>query len=144
MSNVTEILAQAAEKAALSMLTAGAVALVSLLSRTVRDAVFYKRYEFVLDYEPEWGMCQWNIQWDRFKVSIDGSGVRKEYIKTVIVKIDGTSPGRTFEKLEVSDTFYQLERLPVALKLNSIVRTRTEPGKDSYKLAWVLRRRRWK
>ncbi len=66
----------------LSLLTATIVGLVSLLSNAVRQAVFYKRHEFELDFDRAWKSCTWTFKWEGFRVTIEVAGVRRAFIKS--------------------------------------------------------------
>jgi hypothetical protein len=141
--DLSSVLADLPGRVILSLLTAAIVASLSLLSRSFRQIVFYKRHEFELDYDRAWKTCTWDIQWEGFRVTIEVAGVRRAFIKSVLIKVNGTDPGRQFDELEVSDTFHHIDRWPLSFKLYSIVREKHADDTKRYRLLWVLRRRRW-
>jgi hypothetical protein len=140
---VTDVISGLPTSILTGLLSGSVIALLSLFFRSVRQVVFYKRHEFEFEFKPDWGDCEWDVQWEGLRVTFELSGVRKAYIKMLTVKVNGTGPGRTFEKLEVSEAFHHVAGWPLFFKLNSVARTRTASEKEMYRLYFVLRRRRW-
>jgi hypothetical protein len=126
-----------------SLIAAGILAALAATSRTVRTALFYARHEFELGYTSGWDSCEWDIQWEGFRLTVEAQGVHNDYIETVIIKKNGENPGVTIAPLKTSDSFQSIEGWPVQFKLNSIVRTRPVAGGRVYRLFFVFRRRRW-
>jgi hypothetical protein len=141
--DILNTLHQLPDRIVASLLSAFVLAVIGLAFRSVRQALLYKRHEFDFPYDPSWQSCEWDIQWEGFRVTIEVIGVHNDYIEKVVIKKQGANPGQTFERLEVSDTFHPVAEWPLYFKLNSITRSRPSSGSKSYRLYFVLRRRRW-
>lgn len=143
MAYIEGLLAQLPSKLAVSLMSAAILALLALTSRALRALLFYSRHEFELDYTSGWDGCDWDIQWEGFRLTVRAEGVHNDYIEKIIIKKDGANPGLTFERVETSDAFITIERWPIQFKLNSIIRTAPVSGGKLYRLNFVVRRRRW-
>ncbi|HYT75578.1 MAG TPA: hypothetical protein VEL79_12560 [Vicinamibacterales bacterium] len=141
--NPITVLQQLPDRVIESLLTGLVVAALALAFRSVRQFLLYRRHEFDFSYDPSWTSCEWDIQWEGFRLTIQAVGVHNDYIEQVIIKKQGANPGQTFARLEVSDAFHRVAGWPLYFKLNSITRARPSSGSKSYHLYFVLRRRRW-
>jgi len=126
-----------------SIIAAVILAAVAATSKAVRAALFYARHEFELDYTSGWEECEWDIQWEGFRLTVEAQGVHNDYIESVTIKKNAENPGVTIAPLTTSDSFRSIEGWPVQYKLNSIVRARPTAGGKIYRLFFVFRRRRW-
>src|SRR5262249_17255970 len=135
-------LRQLPDRVVASLLTAFVLGALSLVFSAVRQGLLYRRHEFDFTYDPSWQSCEWDIQWEGFRLTIEANGVHNDYIEQIVIKKQGASPGQIFPKLEVTDTFHRVAKWPLYFKLNSITRAKASSGSKSYRLYFVLRRRR--
>ena len=122
-----------------------ALAALSLLFRSVRNAVFYKRVGYDLSCERPSNAspfaCVWNIHWEDYRLTFEAGDISDDKIRNVTFKKLG---GRTetVSELFPSDTFQSLFKGEIQVKLNSIVRYKPASGNRVYILRMVFRRRR--
>ena len=126
-----------------SIVAAGILFVIAATSKTIRAALFYTRHEFTLDYVSGWDGCDWDIQWEGFRITVEARGVHNDYIDKVTIKKNDENPGVTITPLTTSDAFFRISNWPVEFKLHSILRTQPAAGGKAYKLFFVFRRRRW-
>ena len=127
------------QKIVVSVVSAIAVALLTLLSSKVRSALFYKRVEYDLAYSKGLGPVQWDIEWEGFRLTISADDVSNDRLDNVKVERNERSPF-VLSRLEPSDTFRSLFNGEIEMKLNSIVRRKANSEID-YVLRFVFRRR---
>jgi hypothetical protein len=143
MTDILEFLSKVPPELMTSLLTAAIISLLAVASKTVRAAVFYTRHEVEFDYASGWDGCEWDVQWQGFRITIKAQGVSNDHIDRLEVIVYAEEPGEVFSPLRTSDNFHVLERWPLQFKLNSIVRTRPVAGDKVYRLFFVFRRHRW-
>lgn len=127
--------------------TAATLALISLLSESIRTALFYKRVEYDLMYEKpltEAGGrgCSWDIQWEDYRLTLKVDDISNNKLENVVfVRNEGKN--ENFNIITASDRFTPLFGKEIYYKLNSIIRSTPPAGQKSYILRLVFRRRRW-
>ncbi|MDQ2770483.1 MAG: hypothetical protein M3Y54_08290 [Bacteroidota bacterium] len=137
-----EIIQQLPSKIGVSLLTTLIVFLLTLLSKQIRQFLFYKRHEFEFQYDSDFRGCEYDVQWEELRLTVEVGEVHNDYLSNVIVKRNAVNPGKTYEKLEVSNKFIQIPEWSLYFKLNSIVRTKPQSGVNEYQIYFVLKRRR--
>jgi hypothetical protein len=129
-----------AQEILISIVSTVTLSLLTLLFASVRSALFFKAVEYDFTYKRGTGPCEWDIQWEGFRLTIAAEKVSNDYLEKVIFrrnKRKDTPP----EALEPSDSFVPLFKNEIQVKLNSIIRK--EQGNDAeYILRFVFRRRR--
>ena len=121
------------------------LAALSLLFRSVRNAVFYNRVEYDLLCERKSNKppftSTWDIHWEDYRLTIKAGDISDDKIKDVkFTKYgDRTEP---VDKLFPSDTFINLFKGEIQMKLNSIIRHSPPEGNRVYTLRIVFRRRK--
>ena len=69
------------EKIIISVVTTIVIALLSLLFRSVREALFYKRLEYDFHYTKGMGLpVLWDIQWEDYRLTISTEDVSNDLI----------------------------------------------------------------
>lgn len=129
------------QKVLISIATSITLASLSLLFESVRNALLYFRVQYDFEYEKDWGHCEWDINWEDYRLTFSADEVSND-------RVDGVSFRRNkkqTEKLDVmfpSDKFQPLFDKEIYAKINSIIRQSHQKG-TLYTLRLVLRRRRF-
>ena len=120
------------------------VAALTLLSKSVRQAIFYKRVEYDLSSLRPSGAtpfgCRWDIHWEDYRLTMAVEDISDDKIAGVkFEKLSGRE--QRFERLYPSDKFERLFDGDLFVKINSIVRKSPASGDAEYTLRMVFRRR---
>lgn len=116
------------------------LSLLSLLFSSVRTAIFFKRTEYDLFYTRGTGPCEWDIQWEGFRLTIATDSVSNDYLKNVVARRNKRKDA-SLGDLEPENRFIPLFDNEIQLKLESIVRKQQGNAAD-YVARFVFRRRR--
>jgi hypothetical protein len=133
------------QKILISVGSTMAIAALTLIFKSVRAAVFFKRVEYDLPCERPGSSSpfssEWDIHWEDYRLTFKARDISDDKIKDVrFEKLGGkTEP---VAELFPSDTYRPLFGGEIQVKLNSIVRHRPTTGNRSYTLRMVFRRRR--
>lgn len=133
------------QKVLVSIVTTLAVGLVSLSFKGVRNALLYFRVEYDLDYEKGSGPCEWDINWEDYRLTISVNDVSNDRLEGVSVRRN-KKQNQDFKEIFPSDKFQALFDKEIFLKINSIIRRSQTQGEShlaKYFIRLVLRRRRW-
>jgi hypothetical protein len=119
------------------------LALVGLLSAPIRAFLFYRTTEYDFDYDTQQGAATWDIQWENFRLTMRVAEVHNDHLAQVTFLKNRVEPGETIAVLKVSEKFHELFGGDIQIKLNSVIRVRSEPAgaPRRYSLRFVLRRR---
>lgn len=117
------------------------LSLLTLFFAAVRNALFYKRVEYDFDYEAKTGHCDWDIQWDDYRLTISADDVSNDAMHNVVVRRNKRRD-ESLGELEAKDDFAPLFGGEIQFKLNSIVRKMQSGQPNKYLLRFVFRRRR--
>jgi len=134
-------------KVLVSVATTLILAALSLLSRSVRQALFYRRVQYDLSAVRRSGDhpfgCRWDIHWEDYRLTMEVKDISDDKLSSVnFEKLGGRK--QTFDTLHPSETFAELFNGDLYAKVNSIVRKRPSSGETEYTLRMVFRRRnRW-
>lgn len=131
------------DKVVTSIATTTILFLLSLLFKSVRGVVFFKAFEFTLDYESKFGKCEWDIKWENFLLTIQVPAMHDDHMPNVTVKINAENLGQEFKAIRVSESFQDVEHFPLKLRIKNIVRTNPDGSDKSYKIYLIVRRRRF-
>ncbi|HXU36219.1 MAG TPA: hypothetical protein VN937_07620 [Blastocatellia bacterium] len=134
---------QIGSKVVTSLLTALVLFLLSLLSKTIRHALLYKRHEFEFEYDSDFRGCEYDVQWEELRLTFQIGDVHNDHLENVIIKRNEVNPGKKYEKVEVSNNFNEISEWNLHFKLVSIIRTKPQTGLKEYQIYVVIRRRRW-
>jgi|SRR6185437_4371849 len=134
---------QVASKVVTSLLAGLVLGLFSLLSKSIRHALFYKRHEFDFEYDGDFRGCEYDVQWEELRLTFHVGSAHNDHLENVILKRNDVNPGRKYEKLAVSNKFNEVPEWNLHFKLESIVRTKPQTGVREYQIYFVIRRRRW-
>ena len=134
---------QVASKVITSLLTALVLFLLGLLSKSIRHAVLYKRHEFEFEYDSDFRGCEYDVQWEELRLTFQVRSVHNDYLENVTIKRNDVNPGKTYDKLPVSNKFNEIPEWNLHFKLLSVVRTKPQTGLKEYQIYIVIRRRRW-
>lgn len=126
-----------------SVLTTTLLVGLGLLWKPIRYAILYKRHEFEFEYDSDFRGCEWDVQWEGFRLTISVQDVHNEHLQGVLIKKQNENPGTRYDTLEVSDAFHRIPNWPLQFKVSSIVRTNPGTGVREYLVYFVIRRRRW-
>jgi hypothetical protein len=129
-----------AEKILTSVGSALILSLLSLLFSSVRTALFFKQAEYDLTYKRGTGPCEWDIQWEGFRLTIATATVSNDYLKSVVFRRNKRKDV-ALNDLEPSNSFIPLFDNEIQVKLESIVRKQQGEAAD-YAVRFVFRRRR--
>jgi hypothetical protein len=130
--------------AAGSLLAAGIVLLVSLLFKRGRYFLFYRVRSYELKYHTGVCDCQWDIQWEDLRFTIKVKDVHNDYLENVIVLRNTTQPEVPLGNVGVSYDFRKIEKWPLQLRVNSIIRARCLKNNETeYAVFLNIRRRIW-
>jgi hypothetical protein len=140
---LTTLLQQLPGKILVSLTSTIVLLALSLISKSVRYTLLYKRHEYVFEYDSDFGGCEWDIQWEAVRLTIEVADVHNEYLEGVLIKRHGENPGKTYPALAVSNTFEMIPKWPLHFKVSSIVRTSPRKGVREYQVVFVIRRRRF-
>jgi hypothetical protein len=133
------------QKILISVGSTVALAALSLLFKSVRNALFYKRVDYDLPCErpsnaPPFTSV-WDIHWEDYRLTFEAGDISDDKIRNVkFEKLGGKT--ETVSELFPSDTFRHLFQGEIQIKLNSIVRHKPATGNRVYTLRMVFRRRR--
>lgn len=143
MDELLKVFNEAPFKVLSTLLTAALLAALAFLSKTVRRAVFYKRHDFELKYSSASSGCEWDIQWENLRVTLQVASVHNDYLEGLTVKTNDVSPGTNFPNLKVAEAYVEIEGRPRwLLKLASIVRAKANGTRD-YVIHINVLRPRW-
>jgi hypothetical protein len=117
------------------------LSLLALFFSAVRNALFYKRVEYDFDYEAKTGHCDWDIQWDDYRLTISADDVSNDVVHNVVIRRNKRRD-EPLGNLEAKDDFSSLFAGEIQFKLNSIVRKMQSGHANKYLLRFVFRRRR--
>ena len=134
---------QVASKVITSLLTALILFLLSLLSKSIRYALFYKRHEFDFEYDSHFRGCEYDVQWEDLRLTFEVGNEHNDHLENVKIKRNDVNPGKLYEKLEVSNKFNEIPEWNLHFKLVSVVRTKPKAGVNEYQIYIVIHRRRW-
>ena len=144
MEDLVKILRELPIRIVASVITGAVVAGVAMLSKTFRQALLYKRHEFVLEYDSDFLGCEWDIQWEGLRLTFNVGNVHNEHLERVVVKRNEANPGEPFDVINVGQNYEIKGRPPIHFRVDSIIRTRPEAGVREYKIFLTIRRpRRW-
>ena len=118
----TQAFDQITSKVLTSLIAGLVLFLLGLLFKSIRHAIFYKRHEFELEYDSDFRDCEYDIQWEALRVTIEVGAAHNDYLSNITIKRNSQNPGETFPVLKVSEQFHQISGYPLYVKLNSIVR----------------------
>jgi hypothetical protein len=129
------------QKVLVSVITALTLGSLTLLFESVRNALFYFRVEYDLDYEKDSGHCEWDFTWEDYRLTLSVEDVSEDRLKTVKftrLKKQNEDIPEVFTKDEFSPLFNK----EIFFKVKSIVRKKQE-NNGSYTIKLVLRRKRF-
>lgn len=129
------------QKVLISIATSITLGGLALLFESVRNALFYFRVEYDFEYEKGWGACEWDINWEDYRLTLSVTDVSNDRLDGVSFKRNKKQTEK-FDELFPSDKFQPLFNKEVYAKVNSIIRRSQQRG-TSYTLRLVLRRRRF-
>lgn len=133
-------------KILISIATTGTLALLTLLFRSVRTALFYKRVEYDFPCERASGQspftCLWDINWEDYRLTFEAGDISNDKIKDATFEKFGGKK-ETIPELFPSDRFRPLFAGEIQMKVNSIIRFEPASGPKVYTLRMVFRRRRF-
>lgn len=129
------------EKVLISIASTFTLSLLALLFASVRSALFFKRVEYDFTYKRGTGSCEWDVQWEGFRLTIAAESVSNDHLKNVVFRRNKRKD-TTFNDLEPSDSFTLLFGNEIQVKLNSIIR-KQQANEAEYILRFVFRRRRF-
>ena len=132
-------------KVLISVATTGTLALLTLLFRSVRTALFYNRLEYDFPCERARGespfSCSWDIHWEDYRLTFAAGDISDDNIKNATFEKFGGKK-ETIAELFPSDSFRPLFGGEIQMKVNSIIRFESASGSKIYTLRMVFRRRR--
>lgn len=129
------------EKVLIAVASTFTLSLLSLAFASVRSALFFKRVEYDFTYIRGSGACEWDVEWEDFRLTIEVESVSNDHLKNVVFKRNKRKEFLVSE-LEPSDEFIPLFKNEIQVKINSIVRKQQGNAAD-YLLRFVFRRRRF-
>lgn len=118
----------------ISLLTALIIFLLTLLSKQVRQFLFYKRHEFQFDYNSNFNGCEYDIQWEELRLTFELGGVHNEYLSNVFIKKNGENPGKSYPELKVSNKFIEIAEWKLFFKLSTVVRIKSKSGVKEFQI----------
>lgn len=124
------------------LITAAALSILALTQRAVRTALFYTRHEIDLDYDSARNTCDWDIQWENFRITLRASDVSNNKVHDFQIRVNERE-NEVIRELYPSDKFLKGPSTKLQFKLLSIVRTKPAATGRRYRLFFVFRRRRW-
>jgi len=128
-------------KVLISVISTVTLAALSLLFESVRNALFYYRVEYELNYKKNTGLCEWDINWEDYRLTLVVADVSNDKLKGVKF-IRNERQTEEEAAVFVSEKFKPLFNKEVFYKIRSIVRKKQEE-KCSYSIKLVLRRKRF-
>lgn len=128
------------EKVLISVGSTLCLSLLSLLFSSVRMAIFFKSTTHDFLYVRGSGACEWDIQWEGFRLTIVVDSVSNDYLKNVVVRRNKRKDA-VLGNLEPMNSFLPLFDNEIQLKLESIVRKQQGAAAD-YVTRFSFRRRR--
>jgi hypothetical protein len=137
------VIQQLPSEIGISLITSLILFLTTLLFKRVRQFLFYKRHEFEFEYDSDFRGCEYDVQWEDLRLTFEIGEVHNDYLSNVIVKRNAANPGKSFDKLGVSNKYNEISDWRLHFKLNSIVRTKPQSGIREYQIYIILKRRRW-
>jgi hypothetical protein len=138
-----EIFQKLPSEIGISLLTTLIIFVISLVSKRVRQFLFYKRHEFEFEYDSDFRGCEYDVQWEELRLTFEVGEAHNDYLSNVVIKRNAVNPGKTYDKLPVSNGFEKIQEWNLHFKLYSIVRTKPQTGIKEYQIYFVLKRRRW-
>jgi hypothetical protein len=141
-SSRTHLMNEVLQKVIISVASTLALSLLTLLFSSVRTALFYKRVEYDFDYEGETGPCDWDIQWEDYRLTISADDVSNDFMHNVTFRRNKRRD-EPVGNLEAKERFIHLFGGEIQVKLNSIVRKMQKGQSNKYLLRFVIRRRRF-
>jgi hypothetical protein len=129
------------EKVLISVSSTLTLSLLALLFSSVRTALFFRRVEYDFTYKRGTGSCEWDIQWEGFRLTIAAKSVSNDYLENVVFRRNKRKD-TTFNDLEPSNSFIPLFDNEIQVKLDSIIRKQQGDVAD-YVVRFVFRRRRF-
>jgi hypothetical protein len=133
------------QKVLISLATTGTLALLTLLFRSVRTALFYNRVDFDFICERASGQspftCLWDINWEDYRLTFEAGDISNDKIKDVTFEKFGGKK-EAIPEIFPSDSFRPLFGGEIQMKVNSITRFEPPSGPKVYTLRLVFRRRR--
>lgn len=140
---VSNIMEKLPSEVGTSLLTTVVIFTLTLLSKRIRQFLFYKRHEFEFEYDSDFRGCEYDVQWEDLRLTFEIGEVHNDYLSNVVLKRNAVNPGINYQKLPVSNKFEEILEWGLHFKLNSIVRTKPQMGVKEYRIYFVLKRRRW-
>lgn len=129
------------QKVIIAVASTVTLSLLALFFSAVRNALFYKRVEYDFDYEAKTGHCDWDIQWDDYRLTISADDVSNDAMHNVIIRRNKRRD-EPIGELEAKDDFMSLFGGEIQFKLSSIVRKMQSGHNNKYLLKFAFRRRR--
>jgi hypothetical protein len=133
------------QKVLVSIATGLTLALLSLSFESVRNALLYYRVEYDLEYDKDSGPCEWDINWEDYRLTISVKDVSNDRLEEVTFRRN-KKHNQDFKEVFPSDKFQSLFDKEIYMKVNSIIRRSQTQGDKyiaKYFIRLVLRRRRW-
>jgi hypothetical protein len=133
------------QKILISVATAAVLGILTLLRRSIWNALFYQRVEYDLSCKRASGQSPftgtWDIHWEDYRLTFKAGDISDNRIKdATFEKLGGKS--ENVQELFPSDAFRPLFDSEIQMKLNSIIRFEPASGPREYTLRLVFRRRR--
>jgi hypothetical protein len=139
----TDVVWRVGSEVLISVLTALVIFLFSLISKSIRYFLFYKRHEFEFEYDSDFRGCEYDVQWEDLRLTFRIGAAHNDYLENVTVKKNDVNPGKAYEKLPVSNRFNEIPEWKLQFKVLSIIRTKPQTGVKEFQIYIVIRRRRW-
>ncbi len=128
----------------IASLTATAiVTFVVIVTRPLRQLLRFETLEYELEWDSDFGPCDWDIQWETERLGIGAAQAHNDHLEDVTIRLNRGSPWVPESKnLAVSSRFIHPPNWPIGFRLRSIVRTNPERTAKEYVLVFDIRRKR--
>lgn len=145
----SELVLDSFAKIAVSVISTVAVAAITLLFKSVRNFIFYRRAEYDLIAQRKFRESpfrrQWSINWENNRLDLEAGDISNNEITEVSFK-NAVGKVHSEKTMHPSDRFIDMFDGALGVKVDSIVRLNRPSDSDLaiYTLRLVIRRKRWK
>jgi hypothetical protein len=123
--------------------TAAIIALIGIISRPIRNWLFYEIIEHNLEYYSDFGSCRWDVQWETERFTLSASKAHNDHLEDVKIKLNQAATwSPKHKKLYVSRKWDHPKGWTVGFRLKSIIRTKPQEKTKEYSLVFDIRKRR--
>jgi len=123
--------------------TTALLTVISLISKPIRSWILYDVIEYKLDYDSDFGKCQWDLQWELERFGLNINDAHNDHLEGVEITLNRSatwSPENN--KLSVSKSWSHPKSWPVGFRLKSVVRTKPQNAVKEYILVLDIRKRK--